>query len=198
MKTLFQTGMVLACVLLTGCGGSGTYTSTTYAPAKVPPSSSAYLRAGDRITVQLTGVPDGGYLNEKQIPASGQLSLPYLDQPFQAVGVTPSDLAEQITAAYKAQKIYRSPVVTVLAEVQYVNVGGEVRSPANVPYRPDATVMSIINTCGGFTEFANRRSVRVIRGGQVIYVNCNKAMTDPGADPPVYPGDQIIVPRTIL
>jgi len=198
MKTLFWTGTVLACVLLTGCGGSGTYTSSTYVPAKVPPSASAVLRVGDRITIQLTGVPDGGYLNEKQIPASGQISLPYLDQPFQASGLSPADLGEQITTAYRTQKIYKSPVVTVLAEVQYINVGGEVRGPSNVPYRPDSTVMSIINTCGGFTEFANRRSVRIIRGAQVIYVNCNKAMTEPGADPFVLPGDQIIVPRTIL
>jgi protein involved in polysaccharide export with SLBB domain len=198
MKTLFWTGTVFACVLLTGCGGSGTYTSPTYAPSKVPPSASAFLRVGDKITIQLTGVPDGGFLVEKQIPASGQIMLNYLDQPFQAAGLSPADLAEQITAAYKTQKIYKSPVVTVIPEVQYIDVGGEVRGPSNVPYRPDATVMSTINTCGGFTEFANRRSVRIIRGGQVIYVNCNKAMTDPGADPPVYPGDQIVVPRTIL
>jgi hypothetical protein len=58
--------------------------------------------------------------------------------------------------------------------------------------------MSTINTCGGFTDYANRRSVRIVRGTQVIYVDCVKAAAVPGADPPVYPGDQIYVPRTIL
>ncbi len=57
-------------------------------------------------------------------------------------------------------------------------------------------MMGLITSAGGFTEFANRRSVRVIRGSQVFYVNCVKAAADPGADPLVYPGDQVYVPRT--
>ena len=105
-------------------------------------------------------------------------------------------IRDRITQAYTTQKIYKSLVVNVLPEVQYISVGGDVRGPTNMPYRPDLTMIGVINACGGFTEFANRRSVRIIRGNQVIYVDCNKAISDPGADPPVYPGDQIFVPRT--
>jgi len=55
-----------------------------------------------------------------------------------------------------------------------------------------------LNSCGGFTEYANRRAVRIIRGQQVIVVDCVKAVGTIGADPPVYPGDQIYVPRTMF
>jgi protein involved in polysaccharide export with SLBB domain len=58
--------------------------------------------------------------------------------------------------------------------------------------------MSTINACGGFTEYANRRAVRIIRGKQVMEVDCVKAAGTPGADPAVYPSDQIWVPRTMF
>jgi hypothetical protein len=57
-------------------------------------------------------------------------------------------------------------------------------------------LVGVINSCGGFTEFANRRSVRVIRGKDAFYVDCIKAVAVPGNDPPVYAGDQIYVSRT--
>ncbi len=56
--------------------------------------------------------------------------------------------------------------------------------------------MSTINACGGFDEYANRHAVRILRGQQVIEVDAVKAISTPGADPAVYPGDQIYVPRS--
>ena len=200
MKTLVRIGafslFVFTCAFLLGCGGGG-----TNVPQPLPGHSSFesdVIRVGDKITVQLSGVPDNGYFVEKQIPPSGDFTLPYLTQSFQAVGKTTPQLAAEITVAYKAQKIYTNPVVTVLEEERYITVGGEVRSPGNIPYRPDLTMVSLINSCGGFTEYANRRSVRVIRGKQEFYVDCIKAVATPGGDPPVYPGDQVYVSRTVF
>jgi polysaccharide export outer membrane protein len=197
MKTLARFSAFWACALLTGCGMSGSHSPST-APVAGGLPTSAVIRVGDKITVQLTGVPDGGFFNEKQIPASGDITLPYLTQSFHAAGQTPAALASEITEAYKNQKIYTNPVVAVLSEEQFIIVGGDVRSPTNVAYRPDSTLMSTIYSCGGFTEFANRRNVRIIRGQQVIYVDCVKAIQTPGTDPPVYPGDQIYVSRTMF
>jgi protein involved in polysaccharide export with SLBB domain len=198
MKTLVRFGalwyFVFLCALLAGCGGGG-----SVAPS-VPPGSSAFqndfIRVGDKITIQLGGVPDGGFYVEKQIPPSGDITLPLLSQSFHAAGNTAAQLGQEITDAYKAQKIYTNPVVTVLEEERFITIGGDVRSPSNVVYRPDLTLMGAINSCGGFTDYANRRSVRVIRGKDEFYVDCIKAVTAPSADPPVYPGDQIYVSRT--
>jgi protein involved in polysaccharide export with SLBB domain len=166
----------------------------------MPQGSSPFvndvIRVGDKITIQLSGVPDGGFYVEKQVPPSGDISLPLLTQSFHAAGTTTSALGQEVTDAYKAQKIYTNPVVSVLAEERYITIGGDVRSPSNVAYRPDLTLIGALNSCGGFTEFADRRHVRVIRGKDVFYVDCIKAAATPGADPAVYAGDQVYVPRT--
>jgi len=184
----------MTCALLTGCGGGG---GTPYTPGgAVGHVQMDTIRVGDKITIQLTGVPDGGWFNEKQVPPSGDINLPLLTQSFHVPGKTASELGGEITDAYKSQKIYTNPVITVLVEERYINVGGDVRGPSNVPYRPDSTLMSTINACGSFTEYADRRHVRIIRGSQTIMVDCVKAQSTPGADPAVYPGDSIFVPRT--
>lgn len=154
------------------------------------------MRVGDKIIIRLTGVPDGGFINEVQIPVSGQVTVDLLTQSFQASGITPADLAAQITAAYKTQKIYTNPNVSVLPEESYVNVLGDVRTPSRVVYTPDMTLLTAIISCGGFDEYANRRAVRITRGQQVIVVDAITVAKTPGADPPLYPGDQINVPRT--
>ncbi len=201
MKTLVRIGafssFILACALLMGCGGGGSAPAT--GPSGLPPGfASDLIRVGDKITIQLSGVPDNGFFVEKQIPPTGDFTLPYLTQSFQALGKTTPQLAQEVTDAYKSQKIYTNPVVSVLAEERFITVGGEVRSPSNVAYRPDLTMVGVINTCGGFTEYANRKSVRVIRGKQEFYVDLVKAVAVPGNDPPVYAGDQIYVSRTVF
>jgi protein involved in polysaccharide export with SLBB domain len=203
MKKLFCLGGLLACVLLSGCGGDGT-SSTPSSPgpaamSSAPPSASNIaMRVGDKITVRLSGVPDEGYFNEIQIPASGDITLPLLSQSFHAAGMNTAELADAITNAYKGQKIYTNPIVTVLPEERYVIVEGDVRSPTNIVWRPDSTLMSTINSCGGFTDYAQRSHVRLIRGTQVLYYDCTKAIQVPGADPAVLPGDQIYVLRTMF
>jgi protein involved in polysaccharide export with SLBB domain len=157
------------------------------------------MRVGDKITVQLAGVPsEDSYIHEFQVPASGDITVPLLTQSFHAAGRSPAELGADIAAAYQAQKIYTSPQITVLPEERYINVGGDVRGPSNVVWRPDSTVMSTINACGGFTEYADRHHVRILRGQQSIQVDCVQAIQTPGADPGVFPGDQIYVPRTMF
>ncbi|MEI9997748.1 MAG: polysaccharide biosynthesis/export family protein [Verrucomicrobiota bacterium] len=133
MNTLVRISAFLACALLTGCGGAGS-NSNNALPA--PVANADAIRAGDKITIQLTGVPDGGFFVEKEIPANGQFSLPLLNQPIEAIGKTTAELTTEITGIYRAQKIYTNPVVQVLAEERYIIVNGDVRAPSNVVYRP--------------------------------------------------------------
>jgi protein involved in polysaccharide export with SLBB domain len=113
MKTHVCFGaLILTCALLAGCGGGGAYTPSNGGSAAVP--SSDVIRVGDKITVQLSGTPDTGYFHEKQIPASGDITVDLLTQTFHAAGKTPAELAAEITDAYKSQKIYTNPVVNVI------------------------------------------------------------------------------------
>jgi len=159
---------------------------------------SDLMRVGDKITIRVSGTPDPSNIAEIQIPQSGDITVDLLSGTFHAAGRSPADLAADISAAYRDQKIYTNATVVVLPEERYINVGGDVRQPSRVIFTADSTVMSAINASGGFDEYANRRQVRVIRGSQVFNVDCVKAASDPGADPQVFPGDQIYVPRTIL
>jgi protein involved in polysaccharide export with SLBB domain len=199
MKRFLWLGAGLVSIFLSGCAGSGsTSSSQSVSPAAMPREADT-IRVGDKITVRLTGVPEGSeYFNEIQIPASGDVTVPLLAQPFHAAGKTPAQVAGEIGDAYKSQRIYTTPNVIVLPEERFVSVGGDLRSPTRVLFTADMTVMSAINSCGGFDEYANKRSVRLIRGSQIIYVDCVKAASAPGADPAVYPGDQIWVPRTVF
>jgi polysaccharide export outer membrane protein len=197
----FSLAFVVICLGLAGCGALGGGSSTAESappPAPAVTGAADTIRPGDKITVRLTGVPDDGYMNEIEVSPSGQISVPLIAQPFQAAGLLPADLANNIMTAYRQQRIYSNPNVVVLAEERFVNVGGDVRTPSRVPFTPDLTLLSAINFCGGFTEYANRRDIHIVRGSQVITVNGARAQSVPGADPQLYPGDQINVPRTIF
>jgi protein involved in polysaccharide export with SLBB domain len=193
---IFRLGLLLACVALSGCAGMNGHSPTP--GAEIAGAHSDIMRAGDKITVRLTGVPDDGFIIEIQIPQSGDINVPLLSQPFHASGRNAGDLAAEITQAYKDKGIYTTPDVTVIPEERYVSVGGDVRSPMRVVYTPDLTLLSAVNSCGGFTDYAQRRSVRIIRGQQVIYVDATAAAGNAGADPALFPGDQIYVPRTMF
>ena len=195
MKLTLRSLLLVACAALSGCMGSSS-SSTSQSVPLGPPSD--VLRVGDKITFRLTGVPGGGDISEIQIPESGDINISLLSQSFHAANRTPSAVAAEITEAFKTEKIYSTPVVTIIPEERYVSVGGDVRGPSRVMYTPDLTLLTAINSCGGFTDYAMRRSVRIIRGPQVIYVDAAAAAAHPGADPPLFPGDQIYVPRTIF
>lgn len=170
---------------------------TDDAAASVPDSTADVMRVGDKVTMRLTGVPDDGWLLEKQIPESGDVTVPLLTQSFHLAGRNASDAAMEIATAYKSAKIYTNPNVSIIPEERYVNVGGDVRGPSRVLFTSDLTLLSAINACGGFTEYANRKAVRILRGKQIIQVDASAASRNPGTDPSLRAGDQIYVPRTM-
>jgi len=197
MKRFSLIAFVVACIALNGCmGGNNGTVSNTPPPAAGPTAPVDVMRPGDKITVRLTGVPSDEYVIEVQIPASGDITVPLLTRSFHATGRNAADLAAEISSAYKTDKIFTNPHVTVISEERFVNVGGDVRGPSRVLYTPDMTLLTAINSCGGFTEYANRKAVRITRGQQVMTVNCVQATAVPGTDPALYPGDSIYVPRT--
>jgi len=80
-----------------------------------------------------------------------------------------------------------------------ISVGGEVRTTGSFGFEGGMTVLKAINRAGGFTEYADRRKVRITRiNGQQIMVDCKLALKKPDLDVPLYPGDRIEVVRSIL
>lgn len=189
-------------VLMVNCGGMGggnPGSSSEKASALATESAIVgdVLRVGDTITIRLTGVPEGDVnIFEEKINDDGYISMPLVGR-FKAAGKRTSDLKDDIESAYRNKKIYQTPNITIIPESRFVNVNGEVRSPQRVQFTNDLTALGAITACGGFTEYANRRSIRISRSNQIIQFDAQQAINDPKADIPLQAGDHIEVLRTI-
>jgi polysaccharide export outer membrane protein len=95
----------------------------------------------------------------------GMISLPLIGE-IQATGKTAHELQAEI--ASKLLEFIAEPVVTVIVKEinsPKISVFGEVRKPDVFPIKQRMTVLNAIALAGGFTEFAKRDRVIVIRAG---------------------------------
>lgn len=160
---------------------------------------SDLLRIGDTIIIRLTGVPtaDQGIF-EVKIDEGGKISMPYIGS-LSAANATTVQLKKLIESTYIKEEIFTNPNVTVdLKEQRFVDVTGEVRMPQRVPYTKDLTAMGAVAACGGFTDFANRRKVKLTQGGVTREFNAKEIQADQGRDIRLTPNDKIQVDRSIF
>ena len=161
--------------------------------------TSDLLRGGDTLIIRLTGVPtqDQGIF-EVKVDESGKISMPHIGS-LVAANNTTVELKKLIESTYLKEEIFTNPNVTVdLKEQRFVDVTGEVRMPQRVPYTKDLTALGAVAACGGFTDFANRRRVRLTQGGQTQEFNAKEIQADQGRDIRLKPNDKIQVDRSIF
>jgi len=167
-------------------------------PAGADPSRDV-LRPGDILTIRLTGVPaDESFISEIKIDEQGNISMPYIPTPLHAGGETATHLKQAIEAAYRNNHIYTTPNITIVPQARFVNVSGEVRSPQRIVFTNDLTALKAVTACGGFTDFANRHDIQILRTTGVLHLNALEAMKNPSIDIPLQAGDQVQVPRSIF
>ncbi|MCL5095936.1 MAG: polysaccharide export protein [Candidatus Omnitrophica bacterium] len=189
-------GFLLATVFSTGCQSLDSSQPDKKAASAGPSSAaSGRLRPGDQVTVAFSGVQQPPDKFEGRVKEDGQIPLPYIGS-VPAAGKTTSELESDIKALY-VPKFYVRLTVNVNSEARFFTVDGEVRSPSRQVYAGEMSVLRAIASAGGFTDFANKKRVKLIRadGRKPIYVNCIDAQNKPELDLPVYPGDKIIVTR---
>ena len=182
---------------LAGAPVSPTNLAVEIAPANL--DISDLLRIGDTIIIRLTGVPtaDQGIF-EVKIDESGKISMPYIGS-VSAANATTVQLKKLIEGTYIKGEIFTNPNVTVdLKEQRFVDVTGEVRMPQRVPYTKDLTAMGAVAACGGFTDFANRRKVKLTQAGVTREFNAKEIQADQGRDIKLTPNDKIQVDRSIF
>jgi polysaccharide export outer membrane protein len=157
------------------------------------------LRPGDEVVVRIdTGgaQPTTPAPSDLTIDEDGDISLPLVGS-VKAAGLTAGELAEHIQANY-VPRYYVRCNATVLVSARFFYLGGEVRNPGRFPWTEDTTLLKAISTASGFTDYANRQKVQLIRGGKLDVYNCEDLQRNPAKDPPVRPGDTITVPRSIF
>jgi protein involved in polysaccharide export with SLBB domain len=176
---------------------TGMGTETASANTTSSDLTAARFHVGDTVTVDYSGTVTPIPENVQTITEGGNITLPYIGT-VRALGKTAGELQNYIHDLY-VPKYYVRLTVTVSSPQRVFYVGGEVKQPGRQLYIGETTVTKAIQAAGDFTDFANQKKVKLIRhNGEVITVNCVKAMQDPTLDPPVYPGDQIQVPRRIF
>jgi len=135
----------------------------------------------------------------KTVPVrmDGKISLPLVDD-IQAAGFTPLQLKEAL--AQKLKAFVDNPVVTVtVMEVNSykVYVSGEVKTPGVHRIRSEITLVKLIITVGGFTQWANQKKILVItkEKGAEKRITANYVKIIDGEEPDILinRGDTVIV-----
>ncbi len=212
MKSIFQGIFFSACllvgVLLAGCGtastgdfgggpaNSGDAPSTNTSP--VP--EVARFQVGDVVIVSFSGLPSTDPLQTQAHPETikedGTIDLPYIGSVV-AAGKTPGEIQNEIHDLY-VPKYYFNLTVNVSSGDRVFYVSGEIKGDGRVLYVDGSTVTKAIQSAGGLTDFASHK-VWLIRAatGQRIQVDYDQALRNSADDLPVYPNDQIHVPRKL-
>lgn len=165
------------------------------APAGGSDLSSDVLNVGDKVRVTFGDISDPPAPLDTQIPESGNVTL-HLGHKFNFRGERRDLLEQKIRDYYITNGFYKIITVSIEVPARPITVGGEVRAPNTYPHPGRLSILKAIDQAGGFTEYADRRKVRIIRSGKPIIVNCKKALDDPAKhDVEVFPGDKIQVDR---
>lgn len=163
MKSVFKAGLAV-CILLAGL--------SVASPAAYGAGESAKKEAKDQDRDYLVGPEDvleilvwkNAELSKVvTVRPDGKISLPLIGD-IQAAGLTPNQLREAVVKRLKEYQ--ENAVVSVI--VQTINsyrifVVGEVRSAGTYVLKNRTTVLQAISLAGGFTQFASKNKIVLIR-----------------------------------
>ena len=125
-------------------------------------SADYRLIAGDKLRIEV--YKDAQLSQSLQVRPDGKITLPLVGD-VAAAGRTPVELRDAIGAALK--DYITNPVVTVIVveaapQVQVVYVTGEVNKPGALTLSgAPMTVIQALAMAGGFTDFANKKDIRI-------------------------------------
>jgi polysaccharide export outer membrane protein len=203
MKFIHVLILAFAVSSVTGLEGQTNDKTSKPADPAAPPavaataSDSYVIGASDVLNITVWKEPtlSGTIL----VRPDGMISLALLGD-VQASGLTPLQLAEQISA--KLKKYIQDPNVSVVISQihsKVVYMLGEVVKRGPVEMTSGMTVLQAIASASGLTDFANKKKIYILRNDsgtqQRIPVNYKEALKgDNGSDLVLKPGDTIVIP----
>ena len=195
-RILRRAGALLGAVLALACS----------TPVEPPPPE----RVVGEVEEYVIGVPDLLHITvwkqeqlsvDAVVRTDGKISMPLL-QDIQAEGLTPDEL--RATIEEQLAEYIVAPNVNVMVKEMRSNVvsviGGGVARSGLVPLQRNTRVIDAIATMGGFTTFAKKGDIRVLRdveGRQVQYGFDYDAFIKgraPDSNMLLEPGDTVVVP----
>jgi protein involved in polysaccharide export with SLBB domain len=190
---------------------------TTNAPGVIPASLSGYvaddkykLRAGDRVAFQI--LEDRDAPKSLVVTDSGEMDIPYVGRVATA-DKTCKQLAEEMKAQLEKEYYYRATVIIALDVANKllgrIYIWGQVRNqgPIDISVNENLTAGKAILRAGGFSDFANKKKVKVIRGAgaqgaskEVFELNMVDILEGGKTEKDVLlqPDDSIMVPSRLI
>ena len=154
---------------------AGATTNLDPAIPTIPTTLSGYvpddkykLRVGDRISLQI--LEDRDLPKSLVVADSGELDVPYVGR-LAASDRTCKQLAGELKAQLEKEYYYRATVVIALDVANKflgrIYVWGQVKNqgPVDIAVNENLTAGKAILRAGGFGDFANKKKVKVVRGG---------------------------------
>ncbi len=167
-------------------------------------SSPLYvIGPGDSLNVFVWG--DNELTTEVVVRPDGLITTPLVED-VQASGMTPTELARNLEI--RLARFVKNPKVTVSVTnfvgryTEQVRVVGQAAQPQSIPYRDGMTLLDVIISVGGLTEFAAGNKATIVRkiGGktQQFRVRLDDLIRDGdiSANARMMPGDVLIIPET--
>jgi polysaccharide biosynthesis/export protein len=184
---------------LSAAKSSATYNSPTDLSARAATDDPNYIIGPeDELIISVWKEPD----ISRNVPVrpDGKISLALLND-VQATGRTPMQLGSDITE--KLKNFISEPQVTVIVakiNSQRIFVVGEVPRTGSYTLLPNMTAVDAISSAGGFTPFAKRTKIYILRkeNGKMTSIpfNYKEVVKNRRSDQDVVlkPGDRIVVP----
>ncbi len=191
-------------------GGTNAASTTPASLSGYVPDDKYKLRVGDKISLQI--LEDRDAPKGLVVADSGELDVPYIGR-VAASDKTCKQLADELKVRLEKEYYYRATVVIALDVANKflgrIYVWGQVRNqgPIDLAVNENLTAGKAILRAGGFGDFANKKRVKVVRGGnaegtakQSFELNMvdilEKGQTE--KDVVLQPDDFVIVPSRLI
>lgn len=166
---------------------------------KASDATGYHIKPNDILSIKFYRHMD---LDQEEIEVSpdGKLPLPFIGY-ISVTGLTTSELQKKLVDLY-AKEYLKNPYITVFVLSRRYYVLGEVKSPGAYPIIGNVTVLTAITQAGGFSDYAAKNKVAVIRNKgskkETIRVNVDKIIKtgDTDYDVVLQPGDVVNVPQS--
>jgi polysaccharide export outer membrane protein len=192
--------LVAGLMVVAGCS-----TTPPYPPAPKLAASPDYLYKigpGDSVSVNVWRNPE--LSQTVTVRPDGKITAPLFED-LPAMGKDPTTLAREIEKVLA--KYIRDPVVTVIVGgfigpyPEQIRVLGEAAKPQSLPYRQGMTMLDLMITVGGLTDFADGNNASILRtseGGTQYSVRLKDLIKrgDISANVDVKPGDILLIPQS--
>jgi len=197
--------LVVAAGVVMGAGLIGCNSMQTSGPAPTFAATPDYryvIGTSDSVQVIVWRNPELSM--SVPVRPDGRLTMPLVED-LPALGRTPTELARDIEK--ELAKYVRDPMVTVIVSgasspfSEQIRIIGEASKPQAIPYRQNMTILDVMITVGGLTDFADGNKTVLVRGaeqGKMYTLRLNDLIKrgDISANVDVKPGDVLIIPQS--